>query len=151
LTQKQLTNRLVKLAPRMGKTWAAEILQALSEQTVVASAVALAAGADSTNNFVQRLPPTHTPTHSARRKPAPHRKGSNLQAGAATAVDPKSPPSSQAASPTNVDGEGRSWMSMPSPASSDPQLFPQLGGPAKITVPWSSFVIRVCVTRFVAT
>ena len=35
LTQKQLANRLVKLAPRMGKTWAAEILQALSEQTVV--------------------------------------------------------------------------------------------------------------------
>jgi hypothetical protein len=35
LSQKQLANRLVKLAPRMGKTWAAEILQALSEQTVV--------------------------------------------------------------------------------------------------------------------
>ena len=35
LTQKQLANRLVKLAPRMGKTWATEILQALSEQTVV--------------------------------------------------------------------------------------------------------------------
>jgi transposase len=35
LTQKQLANRLVKLAPRMGKTWAAEIIQALSEQTVV--------------------------------------------------------------------------------------------------------------------
>jgi len=35
LTQKQLANRLVKLAPRMGKTWAKEILQALSEQTVV--------------------------------------------------------------------------------------------------------------------
>lgn len=35
LTQKQLTNRLVKLAPRMGKTWATQILQALSEQTVV--------------------------------------------------------------------------------------------------------------------
>jgi len=35
LTQKQLANRLVKLAPRMGKIWAAEILQALSEQTVV--------------------------------------------------------------------------------------------------------------------
>jgi len=35
LTQKQMANRLVKLAPRMGKTWAAEIIQALSEQTVV--------------------------------------------------------------------------------------------------------------------
>jgi uracil-DNA glycosylase len=35
LTQKQLANRLVKLAPRMVKTWAAQILQALSEQTVV--------------------------------------------------------------------------------------------------------------------
>ena len=35
LTQKQLANRLVKLAPRMGKTWAADIVQALSEQTVV--------------------------------------------------------------------------------------------------------------------
>jgi transposase len=35
LSQKQLTNRLVKLAPRMGKTWAADIVQALSEQTVV--------------------------------------------------------------------------------------------------------------------
>jgi len=35
LSQKQLANRLVKLAPRMGKAWAAEILQALSEQTVV--------------------------------------------------------------------------------------------------------------------
>ena len=35
LTQKQLANRLAKLAPRMGKTWATEILQALSEQTVV--------------------------------------------------------------------------------------------------------------------
>jgi transposase len=35
LSQKQLANRLVKLAPRMGKTWAAQILQALSEQTVV--------------------------------------------------------------------------------------------------------------------
>jgi transposase len=33
LIQKQLANRLVKLAPRMGKTWAAQILQALSEQT----------------------------------------------------------------------------------------------------------------------
>jgi transposase len=35
LSQKQLANRLVKLALRMGKTWAAEIHQALSEQTVV--------------------------------------------------------------------------------------------------------------------
>jgi transposase len=35
LSEKQLANRLVKLAPRMGKTWAAEIVQALSEQTVV--------------------------------------------------------------------------------------------------------------------
>jgi transposase len=35
LTQKQLANRLVKLAPRVGKTWATGILQALSEQTVV--------------------------------------------------------------------------------------------------------------------
>ena len=35
LSPKQLANRLVKLAPRMGKTWAAEIHQALSEQTVV--------------------------------------------------------------------------------------------------------------------
>jgi transposase len=35
LSEKQLANRLVKLAPRMGKTWAAEIHQALSEQTVV--------------------------------------------------------------------------------------------------------------------
>ncbi len=35
LSQKQLANRLVKLAPRMGKTWATEILKALSEQTVV--------------------------------------------------------------------------------------------------------------------
>jgi len=34
-SQKQLTNRLTKLAPRMGKTWAAEIVQALTEQTVV--------------------------------------------------------------------------------------------------------------------
>jgi transposase len=37
LSQKQLGNRLVKLAPRMGKTWATAILQALSEQTVVVS------------------------------------------------------------------------------------------------------------------
>jgi transposase len=35
LRPKQLANRLVKLAPRMGKTWAVEIHQALSEQTVV--------------------------------------------------------------------------------------------------------------------
>ena len=37
LTQKQLANRLVKLAPRMGKLWAAEIVKALSEQSVVVS------------------------------------------------------------------------------------------------------------------
>jgi len=37
LTEKQLGNRLAKLAPRMGKTWAAEIVKALSEQTVVVS------------------------------------------------------------------------------------------------------------------
>lgn len=36
LPQKQLAKRLVKMAPRMGKTWAAEILQALSAQTAVA-------------------------------------------------------------------------------------------------------------------
>jgi hypothetical protein len=35
LTQKQLANRLIKLAPRMGKSWTAQIIQALSEQTVV--------------------------------------------------------------------------------------------------------------------
>ena len=35
ISQKQLANRLLKLAPRMGKTWATEILQALTEQTVV--------------------------------------------------------------------------------------------------------------------
>jgi transposase len=35
VSPKQLANRLVKLAPRMGKTWAAEIAQALTEQTVV--------------------------------------------------------------------------------------------------------------------
>jgi len=35
VSPKQLANRLVKLAPRMGKAWAAEIAQALSEQTVV--------------------------------------------------------------------------------------------------------------------
>ena len=35
LSERQLANRLLKLAPRMGKTWAAEIVQALAEQTVV--------------------------------------------------------------------------------------------------------------------
>jgi transposase len=35
VTEKQLANRLTKLAPRMGKGLAAEIVQALSEQTVV--------------------------------------------------------------------------------------------------------------------
>lgn len=35
LSQKQLTTRLAKLAPRMGRTWATEILEALAEQTVV--------------------------------------------------------------------------------------------------------------------
>jgi len=35
LSEKQLANRLLRLAPRMGKRWAAEIVQALSEQTVV--------------------------------------------------------------------------------------------------------------------
>jgi transposase len=35
LSQKQLATRLLKLAPRMGKTWATEIVQALTEQTVV--------------------------------------------------------------------------------------------------------------------
>jgi transposase len=34
-SQKQLATRLLKLAPRMGKTWATEIVQALAEQTVV--------------------------------------------------------------------------------------------------------------------
>jgi len=34
-SEKQLANRLAKLAPRMGKRWATEIVQALSEQTVV--------------------------------------------------------------------------------------------------------------------
>lgn len=34
ISEKQLANRLVKLAPRMGKIWAAEIVQALFEQTV---------------------------------------------------------------------------------------------------------------------
>jgi transposase len=35
LSEKQLANRLTKLAPRLSKRWAAEITQALSEQTVV--------------------------------------------------------------------------------------------------------------------
>jgi transposase len=35
LSQKQLATQLLKLAPRMGKTWATEIVQALAEQTVV--------------------------------------------------------------------------------------------------------------------
>jgi transposase len=35
ISEKQLANRLVKLAPRMGKSWATQIVQALSEQTVV--------------------------------------------------------------------------------------------------------------------
>jgi len=35
VSEKTLANRLTKLAPRMGKRWAAEIAQALSEQTVV--------------------------------------------------------------------------------------------------------------------
>jgi transposase len=35
VSEKQLANRLVKLAPRMGKSLAAEIVQALSEQSVV--------------------------------------------------------------------------------------------------------------------
>lgn len=35
LSEKQLANRLVKLAPRMGRSLAGEIVQALSEQTVV--------------------------------------------------------------------------------------------------------------------
>jgi transposase len=35
LSLKQLATRLLKLAPRMGKTWATEIVQALAEQTVV--------------------------------------------------------------------------------------------------------------------
>lgn len=37
LAPKQLANRLVKLAPRMGKSGAVEIHQALCEQTVVVS------------------------------------------------------------------------------------------------------------------
>ncbi len=36
MSEKQIANRLTKLAPRVGKTWAAQIVQALSEQTVVA-------------------------------------------------------------------------------------------------------------------
>lgn len=35
VSEKQLANRLTKLAPRMGKRWAAQIVQALTEQTVV--------------------------------------------------------------------------------------------------------------------
>lgn len=35
LSERQLTNRLSKLAPRMGKRWTTEIVQALSEQTVL--------------------------------------------------------------------------------------------------------------------
>src|SRR5687768_9141131 len=35
LSEKQLGNRLVKLAPRMGRRWATEIARALTEQTVV--------------------------------------------------------------------------------------------------------------------
>jgi transposase len=35
ISEKQLANRLLKLAPRMGKAWAAEIVQALREQAVV--------------------------------------------------------------------------------------------------------------------
>ena len=35
LSEKQLATRMLKLAPRMGKTWATEIVQALAEQTVV--------------------------------------------------------------------------------------------------------------------
>jgi hypothetical protein len=43
LSQKQLATRLVELAPRMGKTWAIEILEALAEQTAVVSATQAAA------------------------------------------------------------------------------------------------------------
>jgi transposase len=43
LSEKQLTHRLSKLAPRMGKTWAAEIVQALTEQTVVVQGTQAAA------------------------------------------------------------------------------------------------------------
>jgi transposase len=35
VSEKQLGNRLIKLAPRVGKTWAQQIVRALSEQTVV--------------------------------------------------------------------------------------------------------------------
>lgn len=35
LTERQLAKRLLKLAPRVGNSWAAEIVQALSQQTVV--------------------------------------------------------------------------------------------------------------------
>lgn len=35
LSERQLANRLTKLAPRLSKRWAAEIVRALSEQTVV--------------------------------------------------------------------------------------------------------------------
>lgn len=35
VSEKQLVNRLVKLAPRMGKRRAAKIVQALSEQTAI--------------------------------------------------------------------------------------------------------------------
>lgn len=35
IREKQLANRLAKLKPRMAPRWAAEIVQALSEQTVV--------------------------------------------------------------------------------------------------------------------
>ena len=35
MSEKQLAQRLSKLAPRMGKAWAAEIAQALTEQTVI--------------------------------------------------------------------------------------------------------------------
>ena len=43
LSEKQLANRLVKLAPRMGKRLAGEIVQALSEQTVVVPGASAAA------------------------------------------------------------------------------------------------------------
>lgn len=35
LSEKQLANRLTRLAPQMGRCWAAQIVQALSEQTAV--------------------------------------------------------------------------------------------------------------------
>jgi transposase len=44
LTEKQLAHRLTKLAPRMGKSLAADIAQALSEQTVVVLGTSAAAG-----------------------------------------------------------------------------------------------------------